>query len=229
MRATPAREGGAVGADLDDVYGGRFSEADATRNDAIWREICTYLQRFVPPNAVILDLACDRGDFVRNIKAGERWASDVRDVSRHLPPEVRFVLCDGLELASAVPAGHFDLVFMSNYLEHLASADVVVEQLRVVSDVLKPAGAAMILQPNIRLVGERYWDFVDHKVALTEATLTEAAALAGLRTERLITRFLPYTTKSRFPTHPLAVRLYLRARPVWLVLGKQTLLVARKR
>ena len=214
--------------DLEDVYGHRFSDSEARAKDLMWREICRFLQREVDPEGAVLDLACDRGDFIRNIAAGEKWASDVRDVSQHLPSDVRFVRCDGLRLAEHVPTDHFDVVFMSNYLEHLASSDVVVEQMRAVAEVLRPGGAMIVLQPNIRLVGGRYWDFIDHKVALTDASLTEAAELAGLRTRTLIKRFLPYTTKARLPTRPALVRAYLRVRPAWLLLGKQTLLVAEK-
>ena len=86
----------------------------------------------------------------------------------------------------------------------------------------------IVLQPNIRLVGGRYWDFIDHRVALTDVSLTEAAELAGLRPRMLIKRFLPYTTKARLPTRPLLVRAYLKVRPAWLLLGKQSLLVAEK-
>jgi SAM-dependent methyltransferase len=214
--------------DLEDVYGHRFSDDEARAKDLMWREICRFLQREIDPAGAVLDLACDRGDFIRNIAAGEKWASDVRDVSQHLPSDVRFVQCDGLRLSDHVPAGHFDVVFMSNYLEHLASSDVVVEQMRAVAEVLRPGGAMIVLQPNIRLVGGRYWDFIDHKVALTDASLIEAAELAGLRPRTLIKRFLPYTTKARLPTRPALVRAYLKVRPAWWLLGKQSLLVAEK-
>jgi 2-polyprenyl-3-methyl-5-hydroxy-6-metoxy-1,4-benzoquinol methylase len=117
----------------------------------------------------------------------------------------------------------FDIVFTSNYLEHLSSADQVIDQLRVVMRLLRPGGTVIVLQPNIRLVGGAYWDFIDHKVALTERSLAEAAEIAGLTTTRVITRFLPYTTKSRLPQHPLAARLYLALPPAWRILGKQTL------
>jgi SAM-dependent methyltransferase len=214
--------------DLEDVYGHRFSDAEARAKDLMWREICRFLQREIDPAGAVLDLGCDRGHFIRNIAAGEKWASDVRDVSQHLPSDVRFVQCDGLRLSDHVPAGHFDVVFMSNYLERLASSDVVVEQMRAVAEVLRPGGAMIVLQPNIRLVGGRYWDFIDHKVALTDASLTEAAELAGLRPRTLIKRFLPYTTKARLPTRPALVRAYLKVRPAWWLLGKQSLLVAEK-
>jgi SAM-dependent methyltransferase len=213
---------------VDRVYGRRFTDEDAERKAAIWQEIAAHLQRFVPERATVLDLACDRGDFIRNIRAGEKWATDLRDVGHYLPSEVRFVQADGLELAQHMNTTHFDVVFTSNYLEHLPSGDAVVAQLEVARELLKPGGRLVVLQPNIRLVGSAYWDFIDHSVALTEKSLVEAGELAGLETDHLVTRFLPYTTKSRLPQSRRLVRAYLRFRPAWLLLGKQTLYIARR-
>jgi 2-polyprenyl-3-methyl-5-hydroxy-6-metoxy-1,4-benzoquinol methylase len=139
------------------------------------------------------------------------------------------VQASGLDLAGVLPAGHFGTIFMSNYLEHLESSDAVIDQLRVASELLRPGGRVMVLQPNIRLVGPRYWDFIDHRVALTERSLLEAAELAGLGTVDLVTRFLPYSTKGRLPTAPSLVRGYLRFRPAWWLLGKQTLYIGSRR
>ena len=213
---------------LEDVYAQRFSDADAAAKNAIWREIAAFLQRYVPEDGVVLDVACDRGDFIRNISASEKWATDLRDVSSHLPQEVRFVQANGLELDRHLPHDHFDVAFMSNYLEHLANGEAVVEQLRVARTLLKAGGRVVVLQPNVRLVGGAYWDFIDHSVMLTERSLVEAGELAGLRTVELIVRFLPYTTKSRLPQSPRLVRAYLSFRPAWRLLGKQTLYVGRK-
>ena len=214
-------------ATLDEIYGGRFSDADAREKDAIWREIVRFLQRYVPTDACVLDIGCDRGHFIRHIVARERWATDIRDMSEVFTDEIRFLQADGLELDRALPLGHFDVAFMSNYLEHLGSSKNVIHQLAVAKRVLKPGGRVMILQPNIRLVGARYWDFIDHSVALTERSLVEAASLSGFTPETLITRFLPYTTKSRLPRSAYVVRAYLRAPPLWRVFGKQTLFVGR--
>jgi SAM-dependent methyltransferase len=150
-------------------------------------------------------------------------------VAASLPADVRFVQGSGLDLETLLPVGHFGTVFMSNYLEHLPSADAVVDQLRVARRLLRPGGRVVVVQPNIRLVGARYWDFIDHKVALTERSLEEAADLAGLRTEKLIVRFLPYSTKGRLPAHRLLIRLYLRFVLAWPLLGKQTLYIGSAR
>jgi hypothetical protein len=117
---------------------------------------------------------------------------------------------------------------MSNYLEHLATSDQVLRQMEVAHALLRPNGRLVVLQPNIRLVGGAYWDFIDHHVALTERSLVEAAELAGLRTIEVRTRFLPYSTKSRLPKHPALVRAYLAFRPAWWLLGKQTLYVGER-
>ncbi len=149
-------------------------------------------------------------------------------MSGALPPDVRFVQADGLALREFLPAASFDTVFMSNYLEHLPSRAAVVEQLAVAHDLLTPSGRLIVLQPNIRLVGGAYWGPLDHHVALTEWTLREASAVAGLREVKTIVRFLPYTTKSRLPQHPALVRAYLAFPPAWWLMGKQTLFVAER-
>lgn len=215
------------GTDLDRIYGHRFGDAEAQRKNRLWKEVAGYLQRWVPADGRVLDVACDLGYFIRNITAGERWATDVRDVSRALGPGIRFVQVDGRTLSAAIPRDHFDVVFVSNYLEHLADPDAVIGQLAEIRTVLKPDGRLIVLQPNIRYVGAAYWDFIDHRVALTERSLVEAAQAAGFEVETVIPRFLPYTTKSRLPQSAWLVRAYLRVPLAWRIMGKQTLLIAR--
>jgi SAM-dependent methyltransferase len=217
-----------VDQDLPGIYARRFSDADSPRRGEVWREITRFLQRYIDPSSTVLDLACDRGAFINVVRAGERIAVDLRDVRAHLDPDVRFVQSDGLAILDHIAPGTVGVVFMSNYLEHLASADAVIDQLKVVRQVLRPGGRVIILQPNIRLVGGSYWDFLDHKTPLTEKSLEEAAETAGLETEELITRFLPYTTKSRFPQSGWLVRGYLSFKPAWWLLGRQTLMIARR-
>jgi len=214
---------------LPELYDARFSEREVSAKAAVWREIVRFLGRYIDPAAPVLDIACDRGHFIRWAVGSERWATDIRDVGSDLPEGVRFVQASGLGLGAVLPQGHFGTVFMSNYLEHLDSSDEVIEQLRVAQALLRPGGRVIVLQPNIRLVGPRYWDFIDHRVALTERSLLEAAELAHLRTVDLITRFLPYSTKGRLPSAPGLVRAYLAFRPAWLLMGRQTLYVGSSR
>jgi 2-polyprenyl-3-methyl-5-hydroxy-6-metoxy-1,4-benzoquinol methylase len=210
---------------LPEVYDARFDDREVAAKHAIWREIVRYLQRYVDRGAPVLDVGCDRGYFIRWAQGSERWATDIREMQAALPADVRFVQSSGLDLAAVIPNGTFGTVFMSNYLEHLDSSDAVIQQLQVARQLLRPGGRVIVLQPNIRLIGGRYWDFIDHKVALTERSVVEAAELAELRTVKLITRFLPYSTKGRLPSHPWLVRAYLATRPAWWLMGRQTLFV----
>jgi SAM-dependent methyltransferase len=213
---------------LDDVYRTRFDERSVRGKMSVWAEIVAHLQRYVRADLPVLDVACDAGYFIRHVRASERWATDIRDVAALLPADIHFVCADGLSLRDVLPGDHFATIFMSNYLEHLPSSREVVEQLRVARDLLAPGGRLIVLQPNARLIGGGYWDFIDHHVALTERSLVEAGELAGLSTVRLVTRFLPYTTKGRLPQGAALVRLYLRFPPAWWLMGKQTLYVAER-
>jgi SAM-dependent methyltransferase len=215
--------------DLERIYDHRFGDADVREKDAIWREVGAYLQRWIPMDGRVIDVACDMGYFIRHVRARERWATDLRDLASSIGPNVHFVRVDGLALSTAVPRGHFDVAFVSNYLEHLPDPDAVIRQLAELRAVLRPGGRLIVLQPNIRYVGAAYWDFIDHRVALTEKSLVEAANAAGFDVETLIPRFLPYSTKSRLPRSGWLVRAYLRIPLAWRILGKQTLLVARAR
>jgi SAM-dependent methyltransferase len=214
--------------DLDRMYELRFNHREAASKDGIWVEVCRFLQRYVDSDQPVLDVAADRGYFIRNIRAAERWATDVRDISSALGDGIRFVETDGPTMSRSLPNDHFGTVFMSNYLEHLPDSSVVLTQLREAYVVCRPGGRVIILQPNIRLVGAAYWDFLDHHTALTEKSLQEAAELAGFTTTEVITRFLPFTTKSRLPQAPALVRWYLRFPPAQWLLGKQTLYIGER-
>jgi Methyltransferase domain len=231
-RPTDARWNTAAAAegptDLDRIYESRFSDDDATDKDRIWVEICAFLQRYVDHEHPVLDVAADRGYFIRNISATERWATDLRDIRDALDPDIEFVEANGPTMSEKLPHDYFGTVFMSNYLEHLPDSSVVLRQLREAFAVTRPGGAVLIVQPNIRLVGAAYWDFLDHHTALTEKSLREAAELAGYETIQIITRFLPFTTKSRLPQAPWLVRWYLRVPAARWLLGKQSLYVGMR-
>lgn len=210
------------------IYAERFPAVETQRRFAMWQEIGSYLQRFVPHDSVVLDIGAGEGYLLASLEARERWAIDRRPPIESLAPLMRFVQCSGLDPDPSIAPGSFDRILMSNYLEHLPSADHVIRQFQVVHDLLRPGGQAIVLQPNVRYVGAAYWDFIDHKVPLTQHSLEEAATLVGLRTVRTVDRFLPYTTKGRLPVDRRLVRLYLRVPLAWRVMGQQTLYVTER-
>jgi SAM-dependent methyltransferase len=215
---------------LDPLYATRFPEADRAAKDAIWQVLCPhFFQRYVKDSDVVLDIGAGFGEFLRHIRCARRIAVDIERLSgRVLPAGTEEVFTPSDRISEQVPANSVDVVFCSNFFEHLPNTETFLATLKEIRTVLRPGGRLMALQPNIRYVGGAYWDFVDHHLALTHVTLIEACESLGYEIEEVIPRFLPYTTRSALPQSPWLVRLYLAVRPAWFFLGKQTWFVARK-
>ncbi len=215
---------------LDTLYAARFPEADREAKDAIWRVLCPhFFQKYVNRDDVVLDLGPGFGEFLRHIKCAKRIAVDIEKLStRTLPTGVQEVIAPSHELSAHVPASSVDVVFCSNFFEHLPDKAIFLATLKEIFTVLRPGGRLLALQPNIRYVGGAYWDFLDHHLPLTHITLAEAAQSVGFEVVEVIPRFLPYTTRSAIPQSPWLVRLYLAVRPLWWIMGQQTWFVARK-
>lgn len=215
---------------LDSLYATRFPEADREGKDAIWRVLCPhFFQRYVRPEDDVLDIGAGFGEFLRHIKCRRRIAVDIERLSgRTLPPGTEEVFTPSHKLSEQIPAESVDLVFCSNFFEHLPDKATFLATLREIRTVLRPGGRLMALQPNIRYVGGAYWDFVDHHLPLTDKTLVEATESLGFETVAVIPRFLPYTTRSALPQSPWLVRLYLAVPLAWRLLGQQTFFIARK-
>jgi ubiquinone/menaquinone biosynthesis C-methylase UbiE len=116
-------------------------------------------------------------------------------------------------------------VFISNFFEHI-NHETILATLVEVRRVLKPAGQLLLLQPNVRYCAKDYWQFFDHITPVDDRAMVEAFAQTGYRVVKNIPRFLPYTTKSRLPSGPGLVRLYLKVPLAWRVLGAQAFMVA---
>lgn len=216
--------------DLDVLYRHRFSPQELVSKNRIWQVLCgQYFSRFVSPNETVVDIGAGYCEFINNIPAAHKIAVD-------LNPDVRKFAADGIRIinesctaVSSIPSGSVDAVFMSNFLEHLPSKDLVLQTLRESARMLRPGGRVIILQPNIRFLYDEYWDYFDHHTALSDRSLVEGVLMAGLDPKVVVPRFLPYTTKSRLPQAPWLVSLYLRIPLAWRFLGKQALVVAYKR
>jgi SAM-dependent methyltransferase len=219
----------AEGVQLSNLYKIRFPEHILAAKNAIWAVICKqFFQKFIKKTDVVLDLACGYGEFINNIEAGKKIGVDLNtDTHTFLKPDVEFHECNALSVSTVV-RDTADVVFTSNFLEHLpdkASLDMLLDQVML---TLKSGGRFLILGPNLRYLPGQYWDFYDHHLALTHLSLSEALKLKGFTVDVCIDRFLPYTTQGSLPTHPALVWLYLKVPFAWRLLGKQFFIVARK-
>lgn len=216
--------------DLRRLYSHRFPTDDLEQKDAIWSVLCShFFQKYVPRDAVVLDVGAGYCEFLRNIECRERLAVDLNeDVRKFAPPGTRVIVAPSHALRGQIADESVDVVFVSNFFEHLPDKQCFIATLREIGRVLRRGGKLLVLQPNIRAVGDRYWDFVDHQIALTDKSLAEGVASVGLTVLEVIPKFLPYTTRSRVPQHPSLVHLYLKMSFIWRFMGGQTWLVATK-
>jgi SAM-dependent methyltransferase len=215
--------------ELSELYKIRFAQHELPRKNAIWQVICQeFLQRFIKKSDTVVDVACGYGEFLNNISANKKIAVDLNaDAKEFLNADIEFHQCKATDLGSVV-AGKADIVFTSNFLEHLpnkGTLDVFLDQVMI---ALKPGGKYLILGPNLRYLPGQYWDFYDHHLGLTHLSLSEALQLKGFNIELCIDRFLPFTTQGALPTHPYLVWAYIKIPFVWKLLGKQFFIVAQK-
>lgn len=214
--------------DLRVLYGNRFGSEERRRSD-LWEVLCRdFFQKWVPPDAVVLDVAAGHCEFINNIEAGRRLAVD-------LNPDVLVRAGHGVEAfvarsdtMTAIEPASVDRVFISNFFEHI-TRDVIVSTLLEVKRVLRPGGRLLVLQPNVRYCARDYWMFFDHITPIDDRALVEAFRATGFDVELNIPRFLPYTTKSRLPSGPGLVKLYLKVPLAWRFLGAQAFMVGRPR
>lgn len=214
---------------LETLYRQRFPEHELAHKQAIWRVLCRqFFSRYIKSTDTVVDIGAGYCEFINNIPAQERIAVDLNpEVSRFAGVGVR-VINESCAAVNELPNGCADVVFMSNFLEHLPNKALVLDTFREAWRILNETGRIIVLQPNIRFLYAEYWDFFDHHTALSDRSLVEGLHLAGFVPDVVIPRFLPYTTKSALPQAPWLVSLYLRCPPAWRVLGKQTLVVAHK-
>lgn len=173
--------------ELKELYDNRFSNVDRKRN-AIWRILCTsFFQKFIPESHAVVDIAAGRCEFINNIKAAEKYAFDLNPaVTEFAAQNVCAVNAGCFETEEKLNGKLFDTVFISNFLEHLETKDDVVKILHICSNILSENGQIVILQPNIKYVKGEYWDFIDHKLALTDLSVIEAGQICGLKAKKVI-------------------------------------------
>lgn len=215
----------------EELYRQRFADVSQQKRAAMWDVLCrVVLQRYVEPTDAVVDLGAGFCEFINTIRCGRKIAVDVSPAVRgHAAADVTVVQGEMPGVLRELKDASADVVFCSNFFEHLPDKAAVLAVLREVQRALVNGGRLIVIQPNIRYAYKEYWDFFDHHVALSHNSLTEALQMTGFRVDEVRPRFLPYTTKSRLPQAAWLVRLYLLCPPAQWLLGKQMLVVARKR
>ena len=215
-------------ADLRRIYQARFAKTAAYRRQ-VWRVLIPdFFQQYIQPNDTVLDLGCGYGEFINQVRCGSKLAMDLNpDAPSFLDPSVRFLEQDCSTRWQLEPDS-LDVVFTSNFFEHLPHKEALGRTMDEIFRCLKPGGRLIALGPNVRYLAGRYWDFWDHYLPLTDLSLGEGLTNRGFGIVRSVDRFLPYTTVRARQYPDFFVKLYLRLPLAWRFMGKQFVVVARK-
>jgi SAM-dependent methyltransferase len=214
---------------LQQEYQLRFGELAEYRN-SVWKVLCTdFFDSLISPDSRVLDLGAGWCEFINNVTAGQKYAMDLNpETQSRLASGIRFLHQD-CSATWELERESLDVVFTSNFLEHLPDKDRVKQTVSHAYQCLAPGGCLICLGPNIKHVNGAYWDFWDHFVPLTELALGELLQLEGFDVEVNIGRFLPYSMSQGSAPPLFLLRLYLKLRFVWRFFGKQFLVIGRKK
>jgi len=215
-------------AELQRIYERRFSASEDYRN-RVWQMLTRgFFSKWIHSDHSVLDLGCGYGEFINNVSARNRYGMDLNPATAgKLAKDVKFIEQD-CSARWDLPDQSLDIVFTSNFLEHLPAKDAVKQTLRQAARCLRPGGLFIAMGPNIRYLPGSYWDFFDHHVILTEKSLAEVLSISGFTVQHAIARFLPYTMVGG-PGYPLLfLRIYLHLPFLWWIKGRQFLVIARR-
>jgi SAM-dependent methyltransferase len=201
-------------------------EADPRRS-VVWKALWRYYFRHqIAATDVVLDLGAGYGDFINAVVAKRRIALDSwAGLQRHVAPDVEAITSSVTDL-SAVEENSIDYAFASNLFEHLTK-DELVATLAQLKSKLREGGKLGILQPNYRYAYREYFDDYTHVTIFSHISIADFLSANGWEVLQVQPRFLPLTVKSRLPTFPFLIGLYL-ASP-FKPLGKQMMILARPR
>jgi len=213
---------------LTQIYVNRFSGHEKYRN-RIWKTLVNeFFSKWIRSTDHILDLGCGYGEFINRTKCDVRHAMDLNLKTKSLlDKEIIFHQQDCSE-SWEIDQNSLDLVFTSNFFEHLPNKESLDRTMGEIKKALKPGGRLIAMGPNISVLKGRYWDFWDHHVALSDQSLCELLQIYDFTIEQSYSKFLPYNMV-RVKERPLfMVSLFLRFPSLWTIFGKQFLIIAKK-
>jgi ubiquinone/menaquinone biosynthesis C-methylase UbiE len=215
--------------DLGKLYENMFSPRELLERQKLWAVLCSdWFQKYINETDTVLDLGAGSCEFINNIRCVSKIAVDTGKHMRARAAEGVRVISSSADHIDEIESESVNVVFTSNFLEHLPDKEKLLETLNEVKRILKPQGRFLILSPNIAYAPGRYWDDFGHHIPLSHVSMADCLRLCGFEIKEIRPKFLPFTTRSKIPKSPIFVKWYLKLRPLHLLMGKQMFLYAEK-
>jgi len=175
---------------------------------AVWAAIVRFVARDAPRVGTLVELGAGYCDFLNQFPAERRIGFDLNpEMRRFAAEDVELRIESAIGLPGIAPAS-VDLLFASNFLEHLDAAQLA-ELLPRIRLALTPRGRLILLQPNHKRCAERYFDDPTHRTVFDDANVGAWLARHDLRVVKLVPGLLPFSMNSRLPKWGWLTRLYL--------------------
>ena len=214
---------------LKQLYDNRFDPQQKQAKLVLWRTLIdSFLQQYVSFDADVLDIGGGYCEFINQIRAKDKYLIDFNpDAQKFANSDVKVLNFNILDTEQLDFAKCFDIIFISNFFEHLENKQDLIANLIFCWQHLKPGGSLLVIQPNFKYCYKEYYDFIDHHLPITHLALQELLETMGFKIDVMIPQFLPYSTKGR-PASPQLLKLYLKLPLLWKVLGGQMFIKASK-
>ena len=213
---------------LTQIYEKRFSGYENYRNQ-VWKILVDkFFTKWIKSNHSIIDLGCGYGEFINNITCQVRHAMDLNPKIKSLLDKDVIFHMQECSTSWEIESNSLDLVFTSNFFEHLPNKELLDRTMYEIKKSLKPGGRIIAMGPNIKVLHGKYWDFWDHHVALSDQSISELLRIHDFKIEQCYPKFLPFNMVRTRESPLFLINIYLKFQFLWKIFGKQFLIIAKK-
>ena len=139
---------------LAHIYQKRFSGHEEYRSK-VWKILISMnFSKWINPNDHILDLGCGYGEFINQVDVAVRHAMDLNPKSKSLLDNGIIFHEQDCSKSWKIDSNSLDLVFTSNFFEHLPNKESLDRTIREVKKCLKTRGRLIAMGPNISVLKE---------------------------------------------------------------------------
>lgn len=213
---------------LSQMYRLRFSKDELSLKRKLWNILIDkILQKYIRDTDRVLDLGGGECLFINNIRCGKKYVVDLNpDIKKYAANDVT-VIQESADDISMISDGSIDVVFVSNFFEHLKNMDELERVIAEIRRLLVVNGLLLVIQPNIRYAYREYWDFPDHHIPISHNSLSELLMINNFLIKVCYPRFLPWRPKGKLSRFMFLFKVYLAFPLLWKFSGKQAFIAAQ--
>ncbi len=211
------------------MYKHIFPEEELAAKEELWKILIEeVLQGYIKKDDTVLDIGGGQCLFINNIKCRKKYANDLNpDLKKYANSDV-VTIQERADNLSTIPDESIDVVFASNFFEHMKDKDELERVVVEIKRVLSVNGLLLVIQPNIRYAYKEYWDVIDHYTPISDSSLSDLLMINNFNIIKCHPRFMPWSPKHKLSKFTFLLKIYLRIPFLWKIFGKQLFLAAQK-